>query len=175
MQVGHPVLRRQADAVDPAWLKTSEAQSLIEQMVETMRKAPGIGLAAPQIGQSIQLAVLEHRVTPEEEEEDDGWEVTNLPLTILVNPTIKRFGGPSERLYEGCLSFEGFSAVTPRHRRVRVQALDQHGEPQTLEMSGYSARIFQHECDHLVGTLYVDRMEPTTLTENRYLLEGFEA
>ncbi len=142
-------------------------QALIRDMQETMRDAPGVGLAAPQVGIPVQLAVIEDRedflatVSPEELVEKGRRAV---PFHVLVNPTIATIGEETREFYEGCLSLAGFSALVPRAARVRVECLDERGEPRRIEASGWYARILQHEIDHLQGTLYIDRMNSRTFT-----------
>jgi peptide deformylase len=154
VECGDPVLRRPADPIDPADLATGEMQRLIEQMRATMDAAPGVGLAAPQVGLSIQLAVLAdgpERWGQLREEERTARQRDALPFTVLVNPVLHPF--------EGCLSVPGLMGVVARHRAVRVEALDAEGRPVDRVFSGWSARIVQHELDHLAGRLYLDRVE----------------
>jgi peptide deformylase len=168
VQCGDPVLRRAAEPVDPAALDTPELRRLIAQMRATMEAAPGVGLAAPQVGVSLQLAVLQDE--PENwghlnEEELAARERDALPFTVLVNPVVTPVDGDGlAGFYEGCLSGPGFAAVVARHRAVRVKALDEHGEPVDRVYSGWPARIVQHEADHLGGRLYLDRAESRSLT-----------
>jgi peptide deformylase len=136
-------------------------------MRETMRDAPGVGLAAPQVGVPLQLALIEDReellstLPPQEiaEKERQG-----VPFHVIINPEITLMGDDNADFYEGCLSLAGFSAVVPRARRVHVAYLNEIGEPQSVEASGWYARILQHEIDHLRGTLYIDRMKARTFT-----------
>jgi peptide deformylase len=166
VQVGDPVLRARARPVTPAELASRELQTLIEQMRETMRAAPGVGLAAPQIGQSIQLVVIEDPPKLHEglsaaelrERERDA-----VPFHVLANPKLKRVGDSEVLAFEGCLSFAGFTMVVPRYRRVRVEGLDEHGKPVSIEAGGWYARILQHEVDHLRGVVCCDRMRSRTL------------
>jgi peptide deformylase len=166
VQVGDPVLRARARPVTPAELTSPELQTLIEQMRETMRAAPGVGLAAPQIGQSIQLVVIEDPPKLHEglsaaelrERERDA-----VPFHVLANPKLKRVGDSEVLAFEGCLSFAGFTMVVPRYRRVRVEGLDEHGKPVSIEAGGWYARILQHEVDHLRGIVCCDRMRSRTL------------
>jgi peptide deformylase len=168
IQCGDPVLRRAAQPVDPADLRTAELQRLIVQMRATMEDAPGVGLAAPQVGVSLQLAVLQdgpERWGKLADEERAARERIELPFTVLVNPRVTPLDGDGlAGFYEGCLSVPGLAALVARHRAVRVEALDEHGEPVDRVYSGWPARIVQHEADHLGGRLYLDRAETRSLT-----------
>lgn len=172
VQTGDPVLRRVADPVDLARIGTKEFEQLIDDMIETMRKAPGVGLAAPQIGESLQLTVLEDREEMLETLDDDYVDQrkrTAVPLTVLINPTIEPVGENRVTFYEGCLSVAGFAAMTERWEGVHVKALNRQGEPIELRWKGWPARILQHEIDHLQGNLYVDRMDTRTFTDTENL------
>jgi len=160
VQVGEPVLRQASRSLEPGEIITPEVQQLIELMRETMRKAPGVGLAAPQIGLSLQLAVIEDTA------ESAATERTPVPFHVIANPRLE-LGDELVEFYEGCLSVEGFQAVVPRARTVRVQALNHKGEPVVIDASGWYARILQHEIDHLGGTLYIDRMRSRTISTAR--------
>ena len=167
VQAGEPVLRAQARQLTRQEIISDEIQRLIRDMRETMRDAPGVGLAAPQVGMALQLAVIEDReellssLPAEELAEKERKAVT---FHVMINPEITLLGDDIAEFYEGCLSLPGFWAVVPRAHRVRVTYLDEHGEPQSVEASGWYARILQHEIDHLRGTLYFDRMETRTFT-----------
>jgi peptide deformylase len=167
IECGDPVLRRVADPVDPADLRRSELQLLITQLRATMEAAPGVGLAAPQVGVPIQLAVLQdgpERWGQLTQAERSARERDGLPFTVLVNPVLLPASeGEQASFYEGCLSVPGLTGVVTRHRVVRVEALDEHGEPVDRVFSGWSARIAQHEIDHLGGRLYLDRVETRSL------------
>lgn len=172
VQAGDPVLREAARALTPSQIVSSDIQRLIQDMRETMYDAPGVGLAAPQVGLSIQLAVLEDRsessrdLTPEQKIERERVPV---PFQVLINPKIVSYSQDTLEFFEGCLSVAGYAAVVGRARAVRVEHLDENGEPRVFEAHGWHARILQHEIDHLQGSLYVDRMNPRTLTS----LENF--
>ncbi len=132
-----------------------------------MRDAPGVGLAAPQVGVGLQLAVIEDReelLSSLPAEELAEKERRPVPFHVIINPEITLLGDDRADFYEGCLSLSGFSAVVSRARRVRVAYLDERGEAQGVEASGWYARILQHEIDHLRGTLYIDRMASRTFT-----------
>src|ERR1700719_5196891 len=136
-------------------------------MQETMRDAPGVGLAPPQVGMSLQLAVIEDReelLSSLPAEELAEKERKAVPFHVIINPELTLLGDERADFYEGCLSLSGFSAVVPRARRVRVAYLDERGESQSVDASGWYARILQHEIDHLRGTLYIDRMKARTFT-----------
>jgi len=169
VQVGDPVLRQRARPLSLEELASPRIQTLIEDMRETMRAAPGVGLAAPQIGESIQLVVIEDppglhgRLSAEElaARERDA-----VPFHVLVNPTLTVRSDEVVSAFEGCLSFAGFSMIVPRARKVRIEALDENGQRFVKVATGWYARILQHEVDHLRGVVCCDRMESRTLTTN---------
>jgi peptide deformylase len=165
---GEPVLRQTSLKLSRENILSPTIQQLIDQMRETMHKAPGVGLAAPQIGLGLQLAVIEDKpeylkdIAPEILVERERKPV---PFQVIINPVLTldtepKTGFPHIEFFEGCLSLPGLMALVRRAIRVRVDCLDQHAEPKTIHASGWYARILQHEIDHLNGTLYVDRMEP---------------
>ena len=166
VQAGDPVLRRAARALRPNEIRSREIRELIQQMKETMYAAPGVGLAAPQVGQGIQLAVIEDRPeyikdwTPEQLAEREREPV---PFHVIINPRITLLGEERVEYFEGCLSLNNLMALTPRARRVRVECVDEKGEAKVIEAGGWYARILQHEIDHLAGTMYVDHMYPRSL------------
>jgi peptide deformylase len=161
VQVGEPSLRASSQALSKDQILSSAIQTLIEYMRETVRDAPGVGLAAPQIGESVQLAVIEDKadyqksLSKDELKERERGEV---PFHVIVNPVIELLTDPTETFFEGCLSLPGFTALVSRAKTVRVHCLDHRGESRIIEASGWYARILQHEIDHLKGTLYIDRM-----------------
>jgi peptide deformylase len=167
VQVGDPVLRQRARPLGLDELASPRIQQLIVDMRDTMRAAPGVGLAAPQIGESIQLVVIED--APEylaklTAEERTAREREAIPFHVLVNPTLTVRTDEVVAAFEGCLSFATFSMVVPRARKVRVEALDEHGQRVVKVATGWYARILQHEVDHLHGIVCCDRMESRTLT-----------
>ena len=165
VQLGDPVLRHVGRDLTPAEIKAKETQKLIEMMRETMRKAPGVGLAAPQVGLGLRLAVIEDQAAYVEDMDPDerrAKERDPVPFHVIVNPKIEVIDPGPVRFFEGCLSLEGFVAVVGRAKTVRVRCLDHQGEPRTFEATGWHARILQHETDHLDGTVYIDRMESRT-------------
>jgi peptide deformylase len=168
VQCGDPVLRRVADPIEPAALHTARLRDLIAHMRTTMELAPGVGLAAPQVGVSLQLAVLQDG-PPQWAHLSDEQRVVrergDLQFTVLVNPTVHPIEEDGRiSFYEGCLSVPGLTGVVARHRAVRVQALDQNGQPIDRVFSGWAARIVQHEVDHLGGRLYLDCVETRSLS-----------
>jgi len=167
VQVGEAVLRGEARPLTREEIAGEEIQRLIRDMRETMHDAPGVGLASPQIGLPLQLAVIEDRegylkaVSAEELAEKERVAV---PFHVIINPEIEIVGDETVEFFEGCLSLAGFSALVPRARQVRVKYLDEFGEEKSVVASGWYARILQHEIDHLRGTIYVDRMRSRSFT-----------
>jgi peptide deformylase len=163
---GEPVLRQTARKLTREEILSPSTQQLIEQMRETMYKAPGVGLAAPQIGLGLQLAVIEDKteymkdIAPKILAERGRKPV---PFQVIMNPVLTLETAPDADFFEGCLSLPGLTALVLRATRVRVECLDHRAQPQILHASGWYARILQHEIDHLHGSLYIDRMEPRSL------------
>lgn len=167
VQVGTPVLRQRARPLAPEEITSPRIQTLIEDMRDTMRAAPGVGLAAPQIGESLQLVVIEDAPVYQAKlsaAELAAREREAVPFHVLINPTLTVRSDEVVAAFEGCLSFHGFSMVVPRARKVRVEALDEHGQRVVKVATGWYARILQHEVDHLHGIVCCDRMESRTLT-----------
>jgi peptide deformylase len=167
VQVGEPVLREVARTLTVREITSDEIQRLIADMKETMRDAPGVGLAAPQVGLSLQLAVIEDKkeyLKGLETAELQEREREPVPFQVIVNPRITFPSDEAIEFYEGCLSLAGFSAIVGRVRTVRVECLDENGAPKLIEATGWYARILQHEIDHLNGNLYIDRMRGRTFT-----------
>ena len=160
-QTGHPILRERAAEVTVQQIETPQFQQLVDTMIAVMRQAPGVGLAAPQIGVSMRVIVLEDteqaaaHLAPQERRERER---EPFPLRVFVNPVLRPQGRESRLFLEGCLSIAGYAALVERHRQVEVSGLDRYGTPQTWLTHGWPARILQHEVDHLDGVLYVDRM-----------------
>ena len=167
LQAGDPILRKQSHPLTKAEISSPSIQQLIKLMRDAMRAAPGVGLAAPQIGESIQLAVIEDRaeyINDVSEDQLAERERSAIPLHVIINPKLSVLDDRSATFFEGCLSVEGFSAVVDRALNVRVECLNERAEPVTINAHGWYARILQHEIDHLNGTLYIDRMKTRTLT-----------
>jgi peptide deformylase len=160
-QTGDLVLRHPARALTREEILSPQIQDLVASMFETMREAPGVGLAAPQIGVPFQLAVIEDRARymekiPEAMLLERGREP--VPPHVIINPRLIVTGPEEVEFFEGCLSLPGFTAVVRRALHVRVECFNERAEPVTIEAHGWYARILQHEIDHLHGTLYIDRM-----------------
>lgn len=151
-KMGHPVLRRRAREVeDPA---SPEIRTLCADMVETMRAAEGVGLAAPQVFQPLRIMVF--FAPPESSQSGDPMEIA--PLTTLINPVLEILDPAHDVDWEGCLSIPGLRGLVPRARHIRYSGLTPKGERVTREAKGLHARVVQHEYDHLEGVLYLDRM-----------------
>lgn len=169
VQTGDPVLRQKARELSREEIESAAIQQLIRLMRETMEDAPGVGLAAPQVGLPLQLAVIEDRAEYHKDIAPDRLserEREPVPFQVIINPVITSYGEPSVEFFEGCLSVAGFSAIVSRSSWVRVEAVNESAEPLVIEARGWYARILQHEIDHLNGTLYLDRMRPRSFTTN---------
>lgn len=151
-RLGHPVLRRVADPVPRSDIRRAETQRLVDDMIETMHEYVGVGLAAPQVHVSRQIAVLECRSHPRHPD------MPPIPLTVIFNPVLTPVGEETAADWEGCLSIPDFRGVTPRYRSVRLEALGREGERIELVAHDFLARVLQHETDHLHGRVYLDRM-----------------
>jgi len=162
-QSGELVLRQPARPLSLDEIRRPETRHLIAAMHDTLRDAPGVGLAAPQVGFGLQLAMIEDRADyqqaiPPEQLEERGR--IPLPFQVIINPTLTIVDATPKLFFEGCLSVAGFTALVSRAAKVRVEGLDENGEPLTIEAEGWHARILQHEIDHLHGRLYLDSMLP---------------
>jgi peptide deformylase len=161
VQIGAPVLRGRAAEVAPERIATPEIQGLVTTMIATMRAAPGVGLAAPQIGVPLRVIVLEDRaegIGKLTEVERRERERVAFGPRVIVNPVLSPVGDARATFFEGCLSVSGYAGLVERALEVEVTGLDEHGAPVTWRARGWPARILQHEVDHLNGTIYVDRM-----------------
>ena len=148
-RIGHPVIRAAAEPVPQKAFGDPAFQKLIDDMQETMYEYEGVGVAAPQVHVGLRLAVLE---VPGSESQEE------VPFTVLANPVITPVGDEAENGWEGCLSIPDLRGVVPRIKHIKLEALDRHGKPFSLEASDFVARVIQHECDHLGGSVYLDRM-----------------
>ena len=161
---GDPVLRRGAEPFD-GQLEPGLLARFLEAMRLTMRAAPGVGLAAPQVGVGLRLAVVEDPAPVPEEVRVARGRVP-LPYRVLVNPSYEAAGPGRAAFYEGCLSVPGYQAVVARHSGVRLTGQDERGRALDEVLTGWPARIVQHETDHLDGVLYLDRAEPRSLASH---------
>ena len=158
-QIGEPVLREQARAVDPQIIGSDQIQTLIDDMIETMRDANGAGIAANQVYQALQICVIETRGNNPRYPYKP-----QIPLTIMINPQITPLSDEQFDNLEGCLSVPNLRGLVPRYAHIHLEYLDRDGNSHSSKFSGVSAGTFQHECDHLNGQLYVDKAKPTTLS-----------
>jgi peptide deformylase len=152
LSVPDPVLRKKAKTVTKF---DENLQTVIDDMVDTMRVAPGVGLAAPQMGVSERVIVVEY-FENEEDEESEETEPAPKRLYTIVNPEITRRSSDLEEGTEGCLSVPGFQGTVERHLAITVKGQNRHGQNVTLKLKDWTARIFQHEIDHLNGVLFTD-------------------
>lgn len=151
-QMGNPVLRRPAELVPVKSIKSPVLQKFIDDMVETMREYSGVGLAAPQVHESLQVVVIEAQENPRYPD------APMIPLTILINPTVEILTEETEEDWEGCLSIPDIRGRVPRSREVRVRAHDREGKEIDFSTKDFFARVIQHEHDHLQGIIFLDRM-----------------
>lgn len=166
VQVGDPLLRSVSRALTAEEIRSGEVQRLIADMRHTMRKAPGVGLAAPQVGRGLRLVVVEDR--PEYQSRLSATRLAVLdrapvPFQVLINPRLEIDDATEVEHFEGCLSVHDLRGLVKRARAVTVHGLDERGMPVTVRASGWHARILQHEVDHLEGCLCIDRMDPRTI------------
>jgi peptide deformylase len=167
LQAGDVVLRRRADAVPPSMLGSAGLAQLVSVMVDVMRAAPGVGLAAPQIGVPLRVFVAEdaeERMAHVSAEARAVRARTPLPLIAIVNPIVVATSDGEATFFEGCLSVRGYGALVRRAAAVDLSGVDPDGTPISMHLRGWPARIAQHEADHLDGTLYIDRMISRSLS-----------
>ena len=164
-KLGNPILRQKAALVDLESLNSQDnrIQVLIEDMIETMHEEDGVGLAAPQVFQSLRLVVIECSTN------ERYSEAPNLPLTILINPLITYYGQETVSGWEGCLSLKDLRGLVPRSSSIVVEYFDRKGTPVTVNAEGFLAVVLQHEIDHLDGKVFLDRM--TDLSQLSYVNE----
>ena len=158
-RLGNPVLRRAAEDIPLEQISSTELQKFIDDMIETMKEYDGVGLAAVQVHESKQVAVLEVADNPRYPQKP------RVPLCVLINPKITPLSQEMEEDWEGCLSITELRGKVPRYRSIRVQARDRNGDELDFVASGFHARVIQHEWDHLNGKVFLDRMRDlSTLT-----------
>ena len=166
IRMGHPTLRRVARPVKRMDIGGAPLKRLVDDMVDTLHDYGGIGLAAPQVGESLRLAIVEISGEPTR-----YGDIPALPLTVFINPEITVVNPDTAGYWEGCLSVPGLRGFVERPQHIRVSALTDTGSRQELELEGFLATVFQHEFDHLDGKLYIDRLhDPAKLVfEDEYL------
>ena len=162
IQLGNPILRHQAVNVED--INNDSIQTLIDDLINTVSEANGVGIAAPQIGKSYRLFIVASR--PNSRYPD----VPEMPPTAMINPRILNYSGEIVKGWEGCLSVPGIRGLVPRYQIIEIEYLDRNGNLQTQQLTDFIARIFQHEYDHLEGKVFLDRVESTQdlMTEAEY-------
>ena len=158
-RMGHPVLRARAKPLEPADIKSARVQQLIDDLFETMQEYQGVGLAAPQVHENLRLFVAGFAPRVDEDDEDEEDADDNVPLMALINPEITVVGDETADEWEGCLSIPDVRGRVIRAREIEVKAYDRRGRRVSMHARGFTARVIQHETDHLDGVLFVDRME----------------
>lgn len=156
-RLGHPVLRQVARDLSRAEILSPEIGRLVTDMVETMREYGGVGLAAPQVHESLRLAVIEVEALGERYKVDAAQ-----PLIVFFNAKVKVLDSAPHGFWEGCLSVPGMRGFVQRPRKIQVDYLDEKAQPQSLTAEDFVATVFQHELDHLDGVLYVDKLAERT-------------
>ena len=156
-RLGHPVLRQRTRELSPSEIRTAAAARLVEDMIETMHEYGGVGLAAPQVHESVRLAVLEF------DQDNERYDVAKAqPLLVVFNAHVTVLDATPFGFWEGCLSVPGMRGFVERPRKVQIDYLDQDAQPQRIVAENFLATVFQHELDHLDGVLYVDRIADKT-------------
>jgi peptide deformylase len=156
-RMGHPVLRARAKALEPADIKSPAIQQLIDDMFETMQEYQGVGLAAPQVHKSVRIFVAGFAPRLDDDEDDD--EEDRVPLMALINPEIAIVGADTADDWEGCLSIPDIRGRVTRAREIKVKAYDRRARRIEITARSFTARVIQHETDHLDGVLFFDRMQ----------------
>ena len=151
--MGHPVLRQVARPLEPGEIGSEPFQQLITDMVDTLHDYGGIGLAAPQIGEPVRVAIIEIAGG-----ENRYGELESIPLTVFINPVIEVIDPATAGFWEGCLSVPGLRGFVERPQHVKIRYTTERGEPGEIELNDFFATVFQHEFDHLDGVLYIDRI-----------------
>ena len=155
-RMGHPILRQEAEPIPPEQITDPEIQDFIDDMIETMYEYDGAGLAAPQVHVSTQIVVMEVSQHPRYPD------APAIPLTVYINPEITPLTEDMDEDWEGCLSVPGLRGRVPRYTKIRLRAYDRDGQRVDFIAEGFHARVIQHECDHLWGKLYIDRVQDTS-------------
>ncbi|GAP93884.1 peptide deformylase [Leptolyngbya sp. NIES-2104] len=162
IELGHPILREKARSIEH--IQDDRIQTLIDNLLATVKKANGVGIAAPQVAESLQLMIVASR---------PNLRYPNAPMMEpmpIINPRILSHSDETVKGWEGCLSIPGIRGNVPRYQAIELEFFDRFGKPQKMEVTDFVARIFQHECDHLNGVVFVDRVESTRdlITEKEY-------
>lgn len=152
-RLGHPVLREKARDVTREEISSPEMRRLLKDMIETMHEYGGVGLAAPQVHESVRLAIIEFDADNGRYETEEGQ-----PLLVIFNARVKVLDETLSGFWEGCLSVPGLRGYVERPSKIEVNYLDERGKPKTITAEGFLATVFQHELDHLDGVVYVDRI-----------------
>ena len=169
-RLGHPVIRTPSEAVPRERIASPEIQRFLDDMIETMREYEGVGLAAPQVHVSKRIAVIE--VSGSRRYPGEG----PIPLTVLINPTIRHASKRQVEEWEGCLSVNELRGRVPRAESLDVEAYNRKGERLVIHAQGFFARVIQHECDHLAGKVFLDRMpDLSTLTHLQELVRYWQS
>ena len=159
-RMGHPILRKVAEKIDPKKISSPELQQFIDDMIETMQEYEGIGLAAPQVHHSLQVAIIDFH------EDNPRYKGQKAPsgLQVFINPVLTVMSKEVGTYWEGCLSVPGLRGLVSRPGKVKVEYLDRDGKKQEFVAEGFLATVVQHELDHLDGKLYIDKLvDPTKL------------
>jgi peptide deformylase len=163
-RMGHPVLRAPVRTLSPEDIRSPEFEMLLRDMIETMNDAGGIGIAAPQIYESVAVAIVDYQgnyrgQNPDAQNNPDS-NKAGMPFTVVINPRITVLDPTEQSFWEGCLSVPELSGLVHRPKKIQVDYLDQNAKPHTVIAEGFLATVFQHEIDHLMGNLFVDRVRP---------------
>lgn len=171
IRMGHPTLRQRARDLTASELASPEIRALVDDMIDTLHDYGGIGLAAPQINEPYRLAIVEIPGGPTR-----YGDIPAMPLGVFANPRIEVLDPATAGYWEGCLSVPGLRGFVERPQHIRVSAVDLNGRAVSLTLEGFPATVFQHEFDHLDGTLYIDRITDTTklVFEEEFLRYGEE-
>lgn len=162
VELGEPILRQKAEAIDT--LKDDRMQTLIDDLLATVKHSNGVGIAAPQVGQSLQLMIVASRPNPRYPNAPE------MEPTPIINPRILSHSTEVVKGWEGCLSIPGIRGMVPRYQAIEIEYVDRTGKLQKMAMTDFVARIFQHEFDHFNGVVFLDRVESTQdlITEKSY-------
>jgi len=161
-RMGHPILREKARELTSEEIRSEWLEKLLEDMVDTMEEYGGIGLAAPQIHEPVSVAIINYREDSDryadQKKDASGDGLHEMPLSVFINPKITVLDAKEQGFWEGCLSVPEIRGLVYRPRKVKIDYLDRNGAPQSLVAEDFLATVFQHELDHLFGTIFVDRI-----------------